>query len=206
MLGPTTPLITTMPKQTRLTGFLSPVASSTGPCSQSLPCGQVSPAPASASQPVTESGSPLPDLPTRAGRKSKKTVRAEKKSKRKREKKAIGAKSKTCTSDNVASTPVRSTNDTVMSDDDLLNRSLRSMLASGDEGSHGDSACSSDQNGDSQHLIQVESQLVATAIALEGERNEVARLNTHIELLEKEYSAQKRELQSMTKTANKQKS
>ena len=73
-----------------------------------------------------------------------------------------------------------------MSDDDLLNRSLRSMLASGDEGSHGDSACSSDQNGDSQHLIEVESQLVATAIALEGERNEVARLNTHIELLEKE--------------------
>ena len=93
-----------------------------------------------------------------------------------------------------------------MSDDDLLNRSLQSRLASGDEGSHGDSACSSDQNGDSQHLIQVESQLVATAIALEGERNEVSRLNTHIELLEKEYSAQKRELESMTKTANKQKS
>ena len=86
VLGPTTPLITTMPEQTRLTGFLSPVASSTGPCSQSLPCGQVSPAPAGASQPVTESESPLPDLPTRAGRKSKKTVRAEKKEKRKREK------------------------------------------------------------------------------------------------------------------------
>ena len=72
-----------------------------------------------------------------------------------------------------------------MSDDDLLNHSMRSMLASGDEGSHRESACLSDQNGDSQHLIQVESQLIATAIALEGEQNEVAHLNTHIELLEK---------------------
>ena len=79
VIGPTTPLIITMPKQTRLTGFLSPVASSTWAYSQSLPYVQVSPAPASTSQPVADSGSPLPNLPTRAGHKSKKTVRAEKK-------------------------------------------------------------------------------------------------------------------------------
>ena len=80
------------------------------------------------------------------------------------------------------------------------------MLASGDEGLHGDSACSSDQNGDSQHLIQVDSQLAATAIALEGEQNQVTHLNTHIELLEKEYNAQKHELENMRKTVNKLKS
>ena len=57
-----------------------------------------------------------------------------------------------------------------------------------------------------KHLIAAESQLMATRLALEGERNEVARLNLQIELLEKEHTLQKREIDDMKKTMNKQKS
>ena len=80
------------------------------------------------------------------------------------------------------------------------------MLASGDEVSHSGNDCSDNTTDHSQHLIAAESQLMATRLALEGERNEVARLNLQIKLLEKEHTLQKREIDDMKKTMNKQKS
>ena len=80
------------------------------------------------------------------------------------------------------------------------------MLASGDEVSHSDNDCSDNTTDHSQHLIAAESQLMATRLILEGEQNEVARLNLQVELLEKEHTLQKREIDDMKKTMNKQKS
>ena len=98
-----------------------------------------------------------------------------------------------------------------MSDDrdnglSLLDRSLRDMLASGDEGSPEDPDSSDATTDHQQHVIEVESKLVATEIALEGEQNEVTRLKAHIELLESNYTEQKSELDNLRKILHKQKS
>ena len=215
--------------QTRLASFLSPVAASssynqslpcgqstpvpTGPCTQSLPCGQVSPASTRDSR-SAERRSSSPVLPQRGKHKSKKVKRAENKSQRKRDKNARAKSPQpTSLSDVINSdiTPVCS--DNVISNDVnddgmsllLLDRSLREMLASSNKRSRED-ADNSDVNSSDpqQRLIEVESQLVATTIALEGEQNEVTRLKAHVELLESEYSEQKSELDNLRKTSNKQ--
>ena len=68
------------------------------------------------------------------------------------------------------------------------------ILASGEEKSHEDSACFSDQGGP-QPLIQYEFQLAATTIVLEG-----ACMRSLVWILfGKEHSVQKRELESMIK-------
>ena len=56
----------------------------------------------------------------------------------------------------------------------LLDHSLRDMLASGDESSHGDNT--NDTSYHEQYIVKIESELVATRIALEVEKSEVARL------------------------------
>ena len=218
--------------QTRLASFLSPVAAA-GPCTQSLPCGQGSPAPTRVpSGPCTQSlpcgqvspastrdprsaerRSTSPVLPEH-GRKSKKVKRAESKAKRKRDKNAR-AKSRISTSvrnlHDSTSTPMSSDNaiSGVVNDDGvsfLSDRSLREMLASADERSREDADSSGDNIDHQQRLIEVESKLVATAIALEGEQDETTRLKAHIELLESEYSEQKSELDNLRKILGKQKS
>ena len=205
--------------QTRLASFLSPVRAEPGPCTQSLPCGQLNPAPTNEPQSAEQRPiSPAPVLPKRTGHKSKKVIRAIKRSQRKRDKNNR-AKSQVprCKSDNdvnkSTSTPISSNRATasVMSDDSddglsLLDRSLRDMLASGDEGSPEDPDSSDATTDHQQRVIEVESKLVATEIALEGEQNEVARLKAHIELLESDYTEQKSELDNLRKILNKQKS
>ena len=205
--------------QTRLASFLSPVRAEPGPCTQSLPCGQLNPAPTNEPQSAEQRPiSPAPVLPKRTGHKSKKVIRAIKKSQRKRDKNNR-AKSQVprCKSDNdvnkSTSTPISSNRATasVMSDDSddglsLLDRSLRDMLVSGDEGSPEDPDSSDATTDHQQRVIEVESKLVATEIALEGEQNEVARLKAHIELLESDYTEQKSELDNLRKILNKQKS
>ena len=86
-----------------------------------------------------------------------------------------------------------------------MDRSLREMLASGDERSRGNDDNESYVKS-SQQSSQLESQLLAAKIALEGEQNEVSCLKCHIELLESDYDTQKSELDTMKKTLNKQKS
>ena len=123
-------------------------------------------------------------LPARVQRKFKKIKWAEKKAKRKHSKNLSRAKSGS--TDNVvdisASTPNNSNRGTVMNDNEisLLDRSLREMLASGDESSHDDNT--DDTNNHDQQIIKIESELVATRMALEGEKSEVVRLKVQIEL------------------------
>ena len=188
--------------QPRVTGFLSPVGVSPGPASQSLPCGQRNPAPTNDPPPANVNGSGVtsPALPARVQRKSKKIKRAEKKAKRKRSKNLGRAKSGSTdiVTDISASTPTNSSRSTVNDNEiSLLDRSLRDMLASGDESSHGDNT--NDTSNHEQYIIKIESELVATRIALEGEKSEVARLKVQIELLEKDYTLRKRELDGMKK-------
>ena len=194
--------------QPRLTSFLSPVSGSTGPCSQSLPCGQGSPAPTPASSSDRQRVSDSPVQPKRKTVKSKKVIRAEKKAQRKRDKLNKRTNSRpslpnNSRGDETASTPAHGTNDSaaVSADNDLsfLNMSLSEMLTSDADSTHGDITPASDR------IIELESQLVASAISLEGEKNEVARLKQHISLLEEEYDKQKRDLASVKKVMNKQK-
>ena len=72
--------------QPRLTSLLSPVSGSTRPCSQSLPCGQGSPAPTPASSSDRQRVSDSPVQPKRKTVKSKRAILAEKKAQRKRDK------------------------------------------------------------------------------------------------------------------------
>ena len=71
------------------------------------------------------------------------------------------------------------------------------MLTSDADSTHGDTTSANDR------IIELESQLVASAISLEGEKNEVARLKQHISLLEEDYDKQKRDLASVKKVMNK---
>ena len=87
----------------------------------------------------------------------------------------------------------------------LLDRSLRDMLASGDEQSLDNDVNESCEMSNQQRVIELESQLLAATIALEGEQNEVSRLKCHVELLESEYDTQKTELNATKKTLNKHK-
>ena len=87
-----------------------------------------------------------------------------------------------------------------------MDRSLREMLASGDERSRDNGDNESYVMSSQQRVIELESQLLAAEIALEGEQNEVSCLKCHIELLESDYDTQKSELDTMKKTLNKQKS
>ena len=159
--------------QPRLTSFLSPVSGSTGPCSQSLPCGQGSPAPTPASSSDRQRVSDSPVQPKRKTVKSKKVIRAEKKAQRKRDKLNKRTNSRpslpnNSRGDETASTPAHGTNDSaaVSADNDLsfLNMSLSEMLTSDADSTHGDTTPASDR------IIELESQLVASAISLEGEK------------------------------------
>ena len=58
----------------------------------------------------------------------------------------------------------------------LMDRSLRDMLASGDEQSLDNDVNESCEMLNQQRVIELESQLLAATIALEGEQNEVSRL------------------------------
>ena len=89
-----------------------------------------------------------------------------------------------------------------------MDRSLRDMLASGDEESHAANELSQDTDDEQRRMTELESKLLASAIALEGwegEQTEVSRLKVHIELLETEYDNQKRELGATKNTLIKQK-
>ena len=114
------------------------------------------------------------------------------------------SRAKSGSTDNVvdisARTPTNSNLSTVMNDNEisLLDLSLREILASGDESPHGDNT--DDTCNHHQHIIKIESELVATRIALEGEKSEVARLKVLVELLEREYTLQICQLDGMKKT------
>ena len=99
-------------------------------------------------------------------------------------------------------------NDTLITNESILlmDRSLREMLASGDERSRDNGDNESYVMSNRQRVIELESQLLAAKIALEGEQNEVSCLKCHIELLGSDYDTQKSELDTMKTTLNKQKS